>query len=659
VEQTLRWLCAESPAVVVLEDCHWADASSVETVSLLLPLALELPMLLLISTRPDRTAGGWRLVAAARETFGDALAELPLSPLDASDSSLLVGNLLEIESLPPRIRTSILERAEGNPFFVEELIRMLIERGWVVRQGDHWVGSGTIKDAEVPDTLRGLLLARIDRLPDEARRTLRMASVIGRDIPLHLLEAITGDPPATTRSLGEAEAAGLVRFAAAGPEPGYRFRHGLIQEAAYDSLLKADRRRLHRMVGEALEARLGDQRDEQAPILGLHFERAGDVERAVDYLYIAGRQALRQRATSEARDLLDRAAAMLDDAPETPEFERRRIQVAIDRASAGVLAASLDADLAILSDAVGRAERLGDERLLGLVYAREVGTIMLRGWVLGPGAQRAAVARALEIGQRLGDPEILALPLAIHGMQLIHDGQRREAIPALAEAVDLLERFLVNEASFYAFTLALTHAELGAFETAWRVADRGQELADRSGDPKALADADIFRGIMLSMQGRYEEAIKFARRGGERAESIGELMCMTMASFVVGENELALERTGPAILWLERANSLAGQCDALVAARMSTVSLKVARALAGEGPGALNGLDLLLDQTRAAGDPLDEALVLLRRAQANATLTDGDRDSARSDANAAVVILRRIEVKPVLDWAEGLQQQIG
>ncbi|MDO8485654.1 MAG: adenylate/guanylate cyclase domain-containing protein, partial [Candidatus Limnocylindrales bacterium] len=144
VEMTIRRLCADGPAVVVLEDGHWADPSSVDVVSRLLPLALELPVLLLLTTRPERSAVGWRLVEAARETFGDALAELPLDPLDASDSSLLVGNLLEIESLPARIRTSSLERAEGNPFFVEELIRMLIERGWVVRQGDLWVGSGSI-----------------------------------------------------------------------------------------------------------------------------------------------------------------------------------------------------------------------------------------------------------------------------------------------------------------------------------------------------------------------------------------------------------------------------------------------------------------------------------------------------------------------------------
>ena len=278
VELTVRRLCDFGSTVVVLEDVHWADASSVEIIGRLLPLAHELPILLVLTSRPERAAVGWRLVESARETFGDALTELPLSPLDPSESRLLVSNLLEINSLPERLRSSILERAEGNPFFVEELIRMLIERGWVVRSGDHWVGSGTVAEAEVPDTLRGLLLARIDRLPDEARRTIRMASVVGRDVPVRLLEVVTGDPSGTARALGLAEAAGLVRFAAADPEPVYRFRHVLIQEAAYDSLLKADRRRLHRVVGEALESQQGgERREELAPILGLHFERAGEL----------------------------------------------------------------------------------------------------------------------------------------------------------------------------------------------------------------------------------------------------------------------------------------------------------------------------------------------------------------------------------------------
>ena len=251
VEAMIRSVGSRGPAVIVLEDAHWADASSVELVSQLLPIAHELALLFLLTSRPERGAVGWQLVETARETF-DALTEIRLSPLEASASRLLDPQPAGDRVAAQRLRASILERAEGNPFFTEELIRMLIERGWVVRSGDRWVGFPEPSPKRKSRTPRGLLLARIDRLPDEARRTLRMASVIGRDVPVRLLEEVTGDPGATARALGLAEAAGLVRFVASSSESVYRFRHVLIQEAAYDSLLKADRRRLHRSVGEVL-----------------------------------------------------------------------------------------------------------------------------------------------------------------------------------------------------------------------------------------------------------------------------------------------------------------------------------------------------------------------------------------------------------------------
>ena len=126
--------------------------------------------------------------------FVDALTEIRLSPLSDEDSRGLVSNLLEIESLPTQVREAILARAEGNPFFVEEVIRMLIERGAIVRSGDRWLAHESIVNVEIPETLHGLLLARIDQLPEEAKRSLRVASVIGRQFPVRVLERVL-EPP--------------------------------------------------------------------------------------------------------------------------------------------------------------------------------------------------------------------------------------------------------------------------------------------------------------------------------------------------------------------------------------------------------------------------------------------------------------------------------
>ncbi len=140
---------------------------------------------------------GWRLVTATREYLGASLNEILLSNLSEKDSRSLVANLLEIDALPDLIRDLILSKAEGNPFFVEELIRMLIERRVILRQNGVWVAQQDLSEHDIPDNLLGLLLARIDRLPAEARYTLMVASVIGRNFPIRVLSQVL------QRSVGE------------------------------------------------------------------------------------------------------------------------------------------------------------------------------------------------------------------------------------------------------------------------------------------------------------------------------------------------------------------------------------------------------------------------------------------------------------------------
>lgn len=183
--------CAASlPLVVVCEDIHWADPSSVELLSQVAPLVAQAPVVFAYITRPDQDAPGWKLISQAREIAGAGLTELYLAPLSDKDSQELVSNLLEIESLPPNARDLILAKAEGNPFFVEEVIRMLIDRGNLARQDGQWVVAKSITTIDIPDTLQGVLIARIDRLPEDAKRVLQIASVIGRKFQVQVLEQV-------------------------------------------------------------------------------------------------------------------------------------------------------------------------------------------------------------------------------------------------------------------------------------------------------------------------------------------------------------------------------------------------------------------------------------------------------------------------------------
>ncbi|MGH2797135.1 MAG: ATP-binding protein [Thermoleophilaceae bacterium] len=236
------------PLVVVLNDTHWADASSVDVVSRLLALADEAPLLFCLLTRPDDQTPGWRLVELARAR---AALELALAPLGQAESAALVANLLAIDALPDSTSELILARAEGNPFFVEEIVRMLIERGAIEQRDGRWVAVADIDPREIPGSLQGLLLARIDRLPEDAKRLAKVAAVIGREFELALLARVTRADATLPPLLARLEAAGLIHDGEGASH--YAFRHALVQDAAYASLLKADRRELHAAVGTALE----------------------------------------------------------------------------------------------------------------------------------------------------------------------------------------------------------------------------------------------------------------------------------------------------------------------------------------------------------------------------------------------------------------------
>jgi class 3 adenylate cyclase len=195
LRKLLETLTRERPLVVVLEDLHWADPSSTELLVRLLPVVSAVPMLLCMVTRVERDAPSWKLVTTARESMGGSLTEMTLGALSEDDSRQLVSNLLEIEALPEETRALILKKAEGNPFFVEEIIRMLIDRGAILRREGGWTAGAEIESVEIPDNLEGLLMARIDRLPDEAKHILRVAAVIGRQFPLRVLEYVLEKGP--------------------------------------------------------------------------------------------------------------------------------------------------------------------------------------------------------------------------------------------------------------------------------------------------------------------------------------------------------------------------------------------------------------------------------------------------------------------------------
>jgi class 3 adenylate cyclase/tetratricopeptide (TPR) repeat protein len=651
-------MAGAGPLVVVCEDLHWADAASVDLLADLADIVDHHPVLLVVTSRPDRDAEGWRLVTRVREALGDALTELRLEALSVEHSRALVANLLEIESLPGHVRRQLLARADGNPFFLEEVIRALVDVGVITRRGERWVASPRAVEVDVPETVHGLLLARVDRLPAPARRCLRVASVLGRTFSTDLLASVGDDGLDVLGELGVLEAHGLVRIEASAPELVFAFRHALVQEAAYAGLLRRERQALHRRVADLLVAR---DDAASAVLLAHHLDLAGEPDRALPYLLEAARQALARYANREALVWFRRAAEVVVDRSD-PASCRTRIEAVLGEVEAGFTFVPALEQLALLEPLVGDAEALGDDRLLARVHLW-IGWVRhsMGEWYARSQAMRTSIERARALGERLGDEELTALPLGVIGSAAYGAGRFREAVADLTTAVAVLERReRLADASVFASMAAMASGRLGAFGDADAWVLRAMRLAERSGDPNAVLDADLAAGAVATERGRLEEAVAHTTRAVERATEVGNVACALVGSFFLGDQHLRLGDAAAAIPPLERSSELADYCDAGSYAGLSQAWLATARARSGGDLATeLADLDATLAVARDHEDALGEAEILHHRASLVAGTPAPDWAAVFADLDAAVAAFEQLGAVPALartleDYARAL-----
>ena len=311
MRQLFEQLALRQPVVLLLEDWHWADQSSIELAEHLLPLTDTTPLLAFFATRPDPAGPAAHIRRFAAEQTGRHLREIALLPLSEQQSALLVANLVGAADLPPTLREQILRKTEGNPLFIEEVIRSLVTDGVLVRstKDESWQVVRQVDQVNLPDTVQGLILARIDRLDEEVKQALKLASVIGRSFFNRVLQVISATRGSLEASVAELEHAELIRERQRLPEIEYIFKHALVHEAAYGSILTENRRAIHRRVAQAIEMLFEGRLDEFASLLAHHYTRAEDWDKAQEYLFKAGDLAGRMAADTEALEHFRQAEA--------------------------------------------------------------------------------------------------------------------------------------------------------------------------------------------------------------------------------------------------------------------------------------------------------------------------------------------------------------
>jgi len=517
-----RWLerAAETrPLVLVFEDLHWADASSLELLSSLLPLAKTRPVFFLLAARPQHPETSDPVLAHARELFPERMTEVLLEPLQEDDLRRMLRALFREGEVPRRFRESLQRKAGGNPLFVEEAIRTLLDAGSLEVRDGRLVAARDVENEVVPGTIHELIMTRVDRLPLEHRRLLLDASVIGSVADVGVLESVARGPIGeAVELLIERE---LLTRARSDPQQ-LRFRHPLIQEVAYASLLESRREEIHRRVGDAIE-RLWTGRSGVSATLAYHYGRGGELAKAETHLFRAGDEAARAAASNEAlaffrqaSDLYRRLAEGRADPARMATLER---QIALALTNRGQLAASVahyDAALAHLGVRTPRSTPA-----MVASGLRHLAGTLVRLYATSPG--RSAPSASAR------DCEILDL---MFRRDIVHS--TTDPMRFFVDSLATLDRLLALDPYSVPESAAIVAGGISIFSfsgASFRVGRRLLDLSERLAAGGAVDDRDLYRRFLVflhhDLEGDWSDAHGLDREDIERGLAVGRIWELT------------------------------------------------------------------------------------------------------------------------------------
>jgi tetratricopeptide (TPR) repeat protein len=512
LDSVKRLLLRESqiqPILLIFESLHWVDS---ETQAFLDSLVDSLPTaraLLLVSYRPEY-----------QHTWGSKgyYTQFRIDPLPPESSEELLHALLGDDPGLRPLKEILVSRTEGNPFFLEECVRTLVETKALVGERAVYRLGREVQAIQVPVTVQAVLAARIDRLPIEARRLLQAAAVIGMDVPLNLLHAITNLPEdVLRRGLTQLQSAEFLYEVSLFPAVEYTFKHALTLDVAYSTLLQERRRALHARIVAAIEHLHAERLAEHVERLAHHALRGEVWDKAVAYLRQAGAKAGARAANREAVMLFEQALVAVRHLPEGRASIERSIDLRLDLRPPLLQLGQLERVLQLSREAEAMAEKLGDDARMARVYTYLINYHYLKG---EPELAVEYGERCLRIGESVNDPALQALARGYLGYSYHAQGHYRRAEFVLRQNVDALESAwdhaegpqtgisFVTSSGWLAFTLA----ELGEFDAATTYLDRAQRAADASGHAYTHTIARTLAGLVWLRRGQLDRALPLLQR---------------------------------------------------------------------------------------------------------------------------------------------------
>jgi len=540
------------PQILVVEDLHWIDSASEQFLATLVDSVPAVRAMLVFTYRPGYA-----------NPFGDRsyFTRIVPAPLSADDSARMAAAVLATDALPTEVQELVARKAEGNPFYVEELVKSLEEGGVLRRASGGLELARPVTATDIPGTIQDVIAARIDRLAEAPKRTLQLASVIGREFTRRIVDRLAEIRERTEDFLRELTALELIHERRRFPELAYMFKHALTQDVAYASLLVQRRRELHGLIGRAIEELYSDRLSEHFEMLAHHFARAEDWPRALDYLLKAAEKATQAFGLRQALDLYGEALAVADRQPQSVpavtimaiqgtradllfgigDFVRSReaAEALVDLArrsgdrpaEAGALvriavalqwAEDFPPAFERVREAIEIAESVGAQAPLGF-------GLYTRGYLHAVSGRleeaEADVGRALAIGRAVGDPNRQALALHFLALRRSWQGEYGSSRGLSDEGIRIArEHRLVIPLLRCLWNEGLAASDMGEYDRSLAVLQEGLALAEKIGDdayiPRFLNTVGWLRiecgdhraGVELSQQS-YEITGRSSRAG--------------------------------------------------------------------------------------------------------------------------------------------------
>ena len=534
-------LAAEQPVLMIHEDVHWIDPTTQELLGLTIERIAHLPVLMIVTFRPDFTPP-WPRAPHVRT--------LALTRLGLDDGSAIVDRVVGEKALPAEVSAQIVAKTDGVPLFVEELTKTVLESGLLRDAGNRYELTGPLPPLAIPSTLHDSLMARLDRLAP-AKELAQIGAALGREFSHALLAALAPLPEAEfNAALDQLVSSELIFRRGTPPEAIYSFKHVLVQDAAYGTLLKSRRQQLHARIVQVLEERFPDTAESRPDLLAHHCTEAGLVNRAVDYWYKAGRQAMVRSAMAEAIAQLRRGLRLLADLPDGPA--RRRQELDLQTALGGALITVEGYGASDVREAYGRALELCQQ--IGKTGSYFSALRGIWNWHLLRADLNTSTQLArqlLDIAHRENDSDALLASYRALGSTLMFMGNFAEARAYLERGLSFYrtERHRSYVMAFgedpgvicHLYT-ALCSDGLGHRDKARRMMDEAMAHSRQLGHPFSLAFALSISQLLYMIRGEPEPVEQMAAEAASLCSQQGFAQWAAHAVFTRGWVSFALDR---------------------------------------------------------------------------------------------------------------------